>query len=153
MPPGVLSGNLLVLKGNMMSSLNKLQLIGNLGSDPEIRYLPDGTPTAQLNVATTDSWKDKKTGEARESTEWHKVVFYRGLAEVAGKYLVKGSKLYVEGKLKTRKYTDKDGVERYITEVIGSEMIMLGGKRKDDSVDVDGAKYRDDQAGYDDIPF
>jgi len=138
-----------------MSSLNKIQLIGNLGSDPEVRSLPDGTPTAQVKVATSESWKDKKSGEIREATEWHKVVFYRGLAEVAGKYLVKGSKVYIEGKVKTRKYTDKDGVERYITEVLASELIMVGGKRKDDQHDVEGAKFRDESAGDMgiDIPF
>ena len=138
-----------------MSSLNKVQLIGNLGLDPEIRYLPDGTPTAQITVATSEAWKDKKTGELKEATEWHKVVFYRGLAEVAGKYLVKGSKVYIEGKLKTRKYTDKEGVERYITEVRASELIMVGGKRKDEA-DVDGAKFRDEGGDADldaDIPF
>ena len=133
-----------------MSSLNKVQVIGNVGADPELRYLPDGTPTVQLNVATTDSWKDKKTGETKEQTEWHKVVFYRGLAEVAGKYLVKGSKIYVEGKLKTRKY-EKDGADRYVTEILGSELIMVGGKRKD-GASVDDVVAHEPQ-GFDEVPF
>jgi len=111
-----------------MASLNKTQLIGNLGADPEIRYMPDGTPTATVTVATTDTWKDKATGEKKEKTEWHRVVFFKGLAEVVGEYLKKGSQIYVEGKLRTRKWTDKNGVERYTTEIVGQEMQMLGKK-------------------------
>lgn len=139
-----------------MASLNKVQLIGNLGRDPEIRYMPDGTPTAQVSIATSETWKDRQSGELRESTEWHRVVFYRGLAEVVGEYLVKGSTVYIEGKLKTRKYTDKDGVEKYVTEIRAAELIMLGGKRKDDAKGGEpesGKKYRDDADGDDDIPF
>ena len=135
-----------------MASMNKVQIIGNLGADPELRSLPDGTPVAQLNLATSESWKDKKTGELKEATEWHRVVFFKGLAEVVGKYLAKGSKVYVEGKLKTRKYTDKDGVERYVTEIRATELIMVGGRRKDDG-SPDDVRARDDSADFGDIPF
>ncbi len=111
-----------------MSSLNKVQLIGNLGRDPELRYMPSGDAVANIAIATTDKWKDKATGEAREATEWHRVSFFGKLAEIAGQYLKKGSSVYIEGKLKTRKYTDKDGVEKYATEIIADQMQMLGGK-------------------------
>ena len=140
-----------------MPSLNLTQLIGNLGRDPEVRYLPDGTPTALVSIATSEAWKDKNSGEMREATDWHRVVFYRGLAEVVRDYLVKGATIYVQGKLKTRKFTDKDGTDRYVTEVRASELIMLGGKRKDDGkgeAPAEGKQYRDDGAGdSDDIPF
>lgn len=116
-----------------MASLNKSQLIGNLGADPEVRYMPDGTATASITVATTDSWKDKATGEKKERTEWHRVVFFKGLAEVVGQYLKKGSQIFVEGKLRTRKWTDKSGIDRYTTEIVGREMQMLG-KRADNEV-------------------
>lgn len=111
-----------------MASVNSMTLVGNLGADPEIRFMPDGTPTATLTIATTDKWKDKASGETKEKTEWHRVVFFKGLAEVAEKYLKKGSQVYVLGKLRTRKWTDKDGIERYTTEVVGREMQMLGKK-------------------------
>jgi single-strand DNA-binding protein len=111
-----------------MASLNKTALIGNVGADPEIRYMPDGTPTAMISVATTDTWKDKATGEKKEKTEWHRVVFFKGLAEVVGEYIKKGSQIYVEGKLRTRKWTDKDGIDRYTTEIVAREMQMLGKK-------------------------
>jgi single-strand DNA-binding protein len=138
-----------------MASLNKVQLIGNLGRDPEVRYLPDGTPTATISLATSESWKEKKTGEKVEATEWHRVVFFRGLAEVVGKYLAQGSTVYIEGKLKTRKYQDKDGADKYVTEVRAGELIMLGGKRKEGGHDTPGddQKFRDDTEGSDDIPF
>ena len=136
-----------------MASLNQVQIIGNIGRDPELRYMPDGTPTAQVSIATSEAWKDRKSGELKESTEWHRVVFYNGLAEVVGKYLVKGSMVFVQGKLKTRKYTDKDGAEKYVTEIRARELIMLGGKRKDgQDGPAEGTKYRDDDEG-DDIPF
>lgn len=139
-----------------MASLNQVQIIGNIGRDPEIRYMPDGTPTAQVSIATSETWKDRNTGELKESTEWHRVVFYKGLAEVVGKYLTKGSTLFVQGKLKTRKYTDKDGVEKYVTEIRAGELIMLGGKRKEgqdgQEGPADGTKYRD-EAPDDDVPF
>lgn len=117
-----------------MASLNKVSLIGNLGADPEIRYMPDGTQTAAVRVATTDTWKDKETGEKKEKTEWHKVIFFNGLAKVASEYLKKGSQIYIAGKLRTRKWTDKeDGIERYTTEIVGDEIQMLG---KRDAKDV-----------------
>ena len=111
-----------------MASLNKVQIIGNLGADVDSRYLPDGTPVTTVSLATTEAWKNKQTGEKEERTEWHRVVFFKGLAEVANKYLKKGSQIYVEGRLRTRKWTDKDGIDRYTTEVIGDEMQMLGKK-------------------------
>jgi single-strand DNA-binding protein len=137
-----------------MASVNKTTLVGNLGADPEIRYMPDGTPTATITIATTDAWKDKATGEKKEKTEWHRVVFFRRLAEVADEYLKKGSQVYVEGKLRTRKWTDKEGVERYTTEIVAYEMQMLGKKpatEMDDApagYDAPGAGEVDDQ-----IPF
>lgn len=110
-----------------MASLNKATIIGNLGRDPEVRYSANGDPIANLAVATTDRWKDKATGEQKEATEWHRVAMFGRLAEIAAEYLKKGSQVYIEGKLQTRKYTDKEGVERYTTEIIASEMKMLGG--------------------------
>jgi len=109
----------------MARSLNKVELIGNLGQAPEVRYMPDGTPVANVSLATTDSWKDKATGEQKERTEWHRLVFYRRLAEIAGEYLDKGSKIYIEGSLRTRKWQDRDGNDRYTTEVSVRELIML----------------------------
>ena len=111
-----------------MASLSKTQLIGNLGDKPEIRYTPDGKPVATVSLATTETWKDKNTGEKKEATEWHRVVLFRRLAEVAGQYLKKGSQVYIEGRIRTRKWQDKDGQERYTTEIEANEMKMLGGK-------------------------
>lgn len=111
-----------------MASLNKSTLIGNLGGDPELRYMPDGTPVATISLATTEAWKNKQTGVKEERTEWHRVVFFRGLAEVVAEYLRKGSQIYIEGRLRTRKWTDKQGIERYTTEIHGDEMQMLGKK-------------------------
>ena len=111
-----------------MSSVNKCIIIGNLGKDPEMRYTQDGKAIANLTVATSESWKDKATGEKREKVEWHKVTFFDKLAEIVGQYLKKGSKIYLEGKLQTRKWQDKDGHDRYTTEIVGNEMKMLGGK-------------------------
>jgi single-strand DNA-binding protein len=111
-----------------MASVNKTTLIGNLGADPELRYMPDGTPVATVSLATTEAWKNKQTGAKEERTEWHRVVFFRGLAEVVAEYLRKGSQIYVEGRLRTRKWTDKQGVDRYTTEIHGDEMQMLGKK-------------------------
>ena len=111
-----------------MSSVNKVILIGHLGKDPETRFMPNGDAVANITVATSESWKDKSTGEKKESTEWHRVTFYRKLAEIVNQYLKKGSSVYIEGALKTRKWADKDGVDRYTTEIIASEMKMLGGK-------------------------
>jgi len=108
-------------------SLNKVMLIGRLGKDPETRYMTNGEAVTNVGLATSETWKDK-AGEKQEKTEWHNLVFYRRLAEIAGEYLKKGSLIYVEGKLQTRKYTDKAGVEKYSTEIIVNEMTMLGGK-------------------------
>jgi single-strand DNA-binding protein len=111
-----------------MASVNKVILIGNLGADPEMRTTAAGESVCNLRLATTDKWKDKSTGDAREATEWHRVVLYRRLAEIAGEYLKKGSPVYVEGRLRTRKWQDKEGKERSTTEIEGSELKMLGSK-------------------------
>lgn len=109
-----------------MASVNKVILVGNLGADPETRYMPNGDAVTNVRLATTDSWKDKASGEKKEITEWHRVVFYRRLAEIAGEYLRKGSSVYVEGRIRTRKWHDKDGQDRYTTEIEATEMQMLG---------------------------
>ena len=113
-----------------MASLNKVQLIGHLGADPETRFTTSGDAVCNIRLATSETWKDKASGEQKEATEWHRVVFYRRLAEVAGQFLKKGSQVYIEGRIKTRKWTDKDGVEKYTTEIEATEMKMLGGKRE-----------------------
>jgi single-strand DNA-binding protein len=112
-----------------MASVNKVIIVGNLGRDPETRYMPNGDAVTNVAVATTESWKDKNSGEKKELTEWHRITFYRKLAEIAGQYLKKGSQVYVEGRLQTRKWTDKDGVEKYTTEIIADTMQMLGGRQ------------------------
>jgi len=111
-----------------MASINKVILVGNLGADPETRYLPSGEAVTNIRVATTDRWKDKASGEMKEATEWHRVAFFGRLAEVAGEYLKKGSQVYVEGSLRTRKWQDKDGNDRYSTEIRGDVMQMLGSR-------------------------
>lgn len=111
-----------------MASVNKWIGIGNLGADPETRYMPNGDAVANIRIACTESWKDKSTGEKKEVTEWVRIVFYRKLAEIVGQYLKKGASIYVEGKLETRKWQDKDGKDCYTTQVVASEMRMLGGK-------------------------
>ena len=111
-----------------MASVNKVILVGNLGKDPETRYTPSGDAICNITLATTDTWRDKATGEKREATEWHKVGFFGKLAEIAGQYLRKGSQVYIEGSLRTRKWTDKENVERYTTEIRADVMKMLGGK-------------------------
>ena len=113
-----------------MASVNKVILIGNLGADPEIRYMPNGDPVATFNIATTDTWKDKQTGEKKEATEWHRIVIFRKLAEIAGQYLKKGAPIYIEGALKTSKWQNKAGQDRYTTEIVAYTMQMLGGKRE-----------------------
>ena len=112
-----------------MASLNKVILIGNLGRDPETRYAPSGDAICNITVATTETWKDKATGARKEATEWHRVVFFGRLAEIAAQYLRKGSQIYVEGRLQTRKWQDKDGQDRYTTEIRGDEMKMLGSRQ------------------------
>lgn len=140
-----------------MSSLNKVLLIGNLGKDPETRYMPNGKAVTNINLATTEKWKDKASGEQKEATEWHRVTFYERLAEVAGEYLKKGSSVYVEGKLTTRKWQDKDGIDRYTTEIIASEMKMLGGRAKESAPAEAPAKPAKSGGKFDDldddIPF
>jgi single-strand DNA-binding protein len=111
-----------------MASLNKCQFIGNLGREPETRYMPNGDAVTNIAIAVTESWKDKTTGEKKESTAWVRVTFFRKLAEIAGQYLQKGSSVYIEGKMQTREYTDKDGVKKYSTEIVADSMQMLGGK-------------------------
>lgn len=112
-----------------MASVNKVILVGNLGKDPEIRYLPNGDAVVNFSIATTEKWKGKD-GSTQEDTQWHRINFFGKIAEVCGEYLKKGNSIYVEGSLRTRKYTDKDGVERYVTEIKGNRMQMLGGKRE-----------------------
>ena len=112
----------------MARGINKVILIGNLGADPETRAMPSGTTVANLRVATSESWRDKQTGEQQERTEWHRVALFGRLAEIAGEYLRKGSQVYIEGSLRTRKGQDKQGNERYSTEIVGNEMQMLGGR-------------------------
>ena len=111
-----------------MASINKVILIGNLGRDPEVRYTPSGAAICNVSLATTRNWKDKNSGEKVEETEWHRVVFYDRLAEIAGEYLKKGRPVYVEGRLKTRKWQDKDGKDNYTTEIVAEQMQMLGGR-------------------------
>jgi single-strand DNA-binding protein len=111
-----------------MASVNKVILVGNLGRDPEVRTFPDGGTICNVTIATSRQWKDKQSGERQEETEWHRVVFRDRLAEIAAEYLRKGRPVYVEGRLKTRKYTDKDGVEKYATEVVATEMQLLGSR-------------------------
>ncbi|HXZ60436.1 MAG TPA: single-stranded DNA-binding protein [Steroidobacteraceae bacterium] len=112
----------------MARGVNKVILIGNLGADPETRAMPSGTTVANLRVATSESWRDKQTGEQQERTEWHRVALFGRLAEVAGEYLRKGSQVYIEGSLRTRKWQDKQGNERYSTEIVGNDLQMLGGR-------------------------
>ena len=111
-----------------MASINKVILVGNLGRDPEVRYTPDNNAITNISVATTDRYKDKHTGEQKEITEWHRVVFFNRLAEIAGQYLKKGSQVYIEGRLRTRKWTDQSGVDKYTTEIIADQMQMLGSR-------------------------
>jgi single-strand DNA-binding protein len=113
---------------NMARGVNKVILVGNLGADPEVKYMPNGNAVANATLATSESWKDKQSGENKEKTEWHRVVFFRRLAEIAGEYLKKGSQVYIEGKLQTRKWQDKNGNDRYTTEIVANEMQMLGGR-------------------------
>ena len=112
----------------MARGVNKVIIVGNLGADPETRAMPSGSTVANLRIATTENWKDRQTGEQQERTEWHRVVLFGRLGEVAAEYLRKGSQVYIEGSLRTRKWTDKQGTERYSTEIVGNDMQMLGGR-------------------------
>jgi single-strand DNA-binding protein len=120
-----------------MATLNKVTLIGHLGHDPEMRYTANGDPVAHLSLATTETWKDKATGAKKEATEWHRIVLYRKLAEIAGEYLKKGALVYIEGKLQTRKWSGKDGIERSTTEIVGDDMRMLGSRSASHDADHD----------------
>lgn len=117
-----------------MAGINKVIIVGHLGSEPEIRTMPNGESVANISVATSESWTDKNTGEKRELTEWHRIVLYRRTAEIAGQYLHKGSLIYVEGRLKTRKWQDQSGQDRYTTEIIGDTLQMLGSRQNNNGV-------------------
>lgn len=144
-----------------MAGVNKVIVVGRLGQDPEIRYMPDGTAVANFSVATSDEWRDKQTGEKKERTEWHRIVAWRGLGEICGKYLSKGRQVYVEGKLQTRSW-EKDGVTRYTTEIVAATVEFLGGRDENAGGARPGRNQGMDQ-GYpepplpdtqdDDIPF
>ena len=144
-----------------MASVNKAIIIGNLGKDPEVRYSASGDAMCNITVATSENWKDKATGEKKELTEWHRISFFGKLAEIAGQYLKKGSQVYIEGSIRTRKWTDKDGQERYTTEIRGDEMKMLGGKPNSTNVHEqkapDSANSQKSKPKFDDlddsIPF
>jgi single-strand DNA-binding protein len=143
--------------------INKVILVGNLGKDPEVRYMPNGNAVANITLATSETWKDKQSGEQKEQTEWHRVVFYQRLAEIAGEYLKKGSKVYIEGKLRTRKWQDKDGQDKYMTEIIADEMQMLdsrggaGSSNDSPKAEKSSSNPSSEPAGMDDfnddIPF
>lgn len=128
-----------------MASVNKVIIVGNLGRDPETRYMPNGEAVTNIAVATTESWKDKSSGEKKEITEWHRITFYRKLAEIAGQYLKKGSQVYIEGRLQTRKWTDKENIERYTTEIIADNMQMLGGGPKQEDAHPEPPKTKASQ--------
>lgn len=133
----------------MARGINKVILVGNLGGDPEVRYMPNGNAVATVSVATSESWKDKQTGENQTRTEWHRVVFFNKLAEIVGEYLKKGSKIYAEGSLRTRKWQDKSGADRYTTEIVGNEMQMLDSR----GGSFDGAPaYDNNQSNFSSAP-
>lgn len=137
-----------------MRGVNKAIIVGNLGQDPETRHMPSGGAVTNISVATSESWKDKQTGEKKESTEWHKVAMFNRLAEVAAEYLHKGSQVYIEGKIRTRKWQDKDGNDRYTTEIVADQMQMLGGRSEGSSRPQQAAKQSvPDDEFADDIPF
>jgi single-strand DNA-binding protein len=127
--------------GEIMASVNKVILVGNLGADPEVRYLPSGDAVANIRLATTDRYKDKASGEMKEATEWHRVAFFGRLAEIVSEYLKKGSSVYLEGRIRTRKWQAQDGTERYSTEIVAEQMQMLGGRGG-------GASMGGDEGGY-----
>lgn len=138
----------------MARGINKVILIGNLGADPEVRYAPSGGAIANITIATSESWTDKQTNEKKELTEWHRVVIYQRLAEIAGEYLRKGSKVYIEGRLRTRKWQDNQGVERYTTEIIANELQMLDGKQEGQAAPAQPTQpaARPQQGGYNQRP-
>jgi len=137
-----------------MASLNKVQLIGHLGKDPEVKYLPSGDAVATVSIATSESWTDKESGQKKEATEWHRVTFFGKIAEIVGEYLKKGSQCYVEGKLRTRKWKDRDGQDRYTTEINAQQLVMLGrpkdgqpGQQSTQRNDTGSNAYRDAKEG------
>lgn len=135
----------------MARGVNKVILVGNLGQDPEVRYMPNGNGVANISIATTDSWKDKNTGQMQERTEWHRVVLFGKLAEVAGEYLRKGSQVYIEGRLQTRKWTDQSGQDKYTTEIVvdmGGQMQMLGGRGDNQGAASGGYQGAQQQGGF-----
>ena len=146
----------------MARGINKVIIIGNLGADPEVRYTPNGNAVTNLNIATTTNWRDRQSGEMQEKTEWHRIVMFNRLAEVSGEYLKKGSKIYIDGSLRTRKWQDKNGQDRYTTEIIANEMQMLDSRSNNinDSNGFDNNSQQNNHAAagssedfYDDIPF
>ena len=146
-----------------MASVNKVILVGRLGKDPEVRYLPDGGAVCNITLATSETWKDKNTGDKQEKTEWHRVTFYRKLAEIAGEYLKKGREVYVEGRLETRKWTDKEGKQARTTEIRADKIVLLGGgggggprpsrERQVETADSGSDLGPVDAPNDDDIPF
>jgi single-strand DNA-binding protein len=144
----------------MARGINKVILVGNVGKDPETRYMPNGKAVTNFSVATSDGWTDKQTGDKQERTEWHNVVLFEKLAEIASQYLRKGSQVYIEGSLRTRKWQDKEGKDRYTTEIVGREMQMLGGRSgstgggsTESSAPASSSPPADDGGFDDDIPF
>ena len=137
--------------------LNQVQIIGHVGRDPEIRYLTSGDAVVTLSIATTEAWRDKQTGERKEATEWHKINFFGKLAEIVGEYSHKGTQMFVQGKLRTRKYKDKDGIEKYSTEIIADTMKLLGGKSNTSQPRASNGSQEKPETGFkdmdDDIPF
>ena len=136
-----------------MASINKVIIVGNLGRDPEVRYTADNKAITNVSIATTDRYKDKHSGEQKEITEWHRVVFFNRLGEIAAEYLKKGSQVYIEGKLRTRKWTDKDGAEKYSTEIIADQLQMLGGRASEATSATPAPKAKPADDLDDDIPF
>jgi single-strand DNA-binding protein len=142
-----------------MAGINKVILIGNLGSDPEVRYTPSGVAVAQFNIATSEEWKDRDTGEKKERTEWHRIVAWRRLGEICGEYLSKGKQVYIEGRLQTRDWEDRDGNKRYTTEIVASDVQFLGTRDSSEPARPRGSSPMDIQGmppqgpGDDDIPF
>jgi single-strand DNA-binding protein len=144
-----------------MAGINKVIIVGNLGKDPEVSYVPSGAAVAKFSVATSETWKDKNTGEKKERTEWHRIVAWDKLGEICGKYLAKGRQVYVEGKLQTHSYDDKEGVKRYVTEIIAQDVEFLGGNRDASDPGRSGggpsqhepSGGRGPAGGEDDIPF
>lgn len=133
-----------------MNGVNKAIIVGTLGQDPELRSMPNGNAVVNISVATSEQWKDKQSGERQEKTEWHKIVAFGKLAEIMGQYLIKGSQVYIEGKLQTRKWQDKDGKDRYTTEIVARDMQMLGGKqRRQEAPNAPGVPEEFD----DEVPF